>query len=266
MPLKEILVVLDSADHCDARLKLAVELAARHGADLAGLYVVTHQFYVPARDDAGETGEKVRAMFEAVGAAAGVATRWIGVESNVVGVSAAEIVNLHAHYFDLVIVGQDLPEGKESILPQGLPERVIIGSGRPVLIVPYAGEHGRAWERIMVAWKGGRESTRAMADALPLLKKADDVCVLEIDPGKGEEHCGERLRGYLAAHGIGTRGKSVAATEIGIGNILLNRIAVEGSTLLVMGGYAPMRLGSPALGEVARHILKHMTVPVLMSH
>ena len=55
-------------------------------------------------------------------------------------------------------------------------------------------------------------------------------------------------------------------TDISVGDLLLNRIATEGSTLLVMGGTAPGRLGSSSLGEVARHILRHMTVPVLMSH
>jgi nucleotide-binding universal stress UspA family protein len=76
----------------------------------------------------------------------------------------------------------------------------------------------------------------------------------------------DKLCTYLACHGITARAEQAAAVGISIGDVLLNRASVEGSDLLVMGAFAQTRLGTPALGDVARHILKYMTVPVLMSH
>ncbi|TWJ32626.1 universal stress protein [Geobacter argillaceus] len=266
MSLKEILVVLDNSPQCASRLELAVALARQHGACLAGLHVITHPFYEPAHNDAPCKAEEVRRLFEAMTGSAGIPVKWIGVDWSVVGVAVAEIVNLHAHYVDLVIVGQDQPRGTDSSIPPGLPERVVMGAGRPVLVVPYTGSHLTISERVMISWKGGRESARAANDALPLLQYAKDVCVLELNTESYGNDAGQRLCEHLAAHGIKAHPKDVAATDISIGDLLLNRIATEGSTLLVMGASAPARLGTSSLGEVARHILKHMTVPVLMSH
>lgn len=266
MSLKEILVVLDNSPQCASRLELAVALARQHGASLAGLYVITHPFYEPMHDDMQARAAEVRGMFESVAGRDKVVAKWIGVEWNVVGVTVAEIVNLHAHYVDLVIVGQDQQGDADGSVPHGLPERVILGAGRPVLIVPYTGSHLTMSERPMISWKAGRESTRAVNDALPLLQYAGDVCVLEVNTGDAGTKAGRWLCEHLAAHGIKAHPKDVAATDIGIGDLLLNRLATEGSTLLVMGAFAHVRLGTPTLGDVARHILKHMTVPVLMSH
>lgn len=266
MSLKEILVVLDNAPQCASRLELSVVLARRHNASLAGLYVITHPFYEPMHDDVQARSAEVQRMFDSVTGSAGIAARWVGVDWKVVGVTVPEVVNLHAHYVDLVIVGQDQSGGADSSIPHDLPERVVMGAGRPVLIVPYTGNHLQMEERVMISWKGGRESTRAVNDALSLLQHAKDVCVLEVNTGTAGSGAGQQLCDHLASHGITAHAKDVATSDISVGDLLLNRLATEGSTLLVMGGTAPGRLGSPSLGEVARHILRHMTVPVLMSH
>lgn len=56
------------------------------------------------------------------------------------------------------------------------------------------------------------------------------------------------------------------AEDIDVGNMLLSRIADEDADLLVMGAYGRSRLREIVLGGATRHILDHMTVPVLMSH
>ncbi len=266
MALKEILVVLDNSSHCTARLELAISLARQHGARLDALYVISHPFYEPSHDDAPVRAARVRAIFDAATGGAGIDAHWIGVDWDVVGATEAEIVSLHAHYADLVVVGQDAPGATDRGIQGGLPEKLILGTGRPVLVVPYAGSHANAGERVMLSWKAGRESTRAVNDALPLLQKARAVSVVEIDPDPAGYGAGERLSAHLADHGVTARAEVVVAADVSVGDALLNRISVEGSTLLVMGAYAHTRIGSPVLGDVARHILQHMTVPVMMSH
>ena len=47
---------------------------------------------------------------------------------------------------------------------------------------------------------------------------------------------------------------------------LLSRTCDAGADLIVMGAYGRSRLRELVLGGATRHLLRHMTVPVLMSH
>jgi len=263
MEFKHILVALDHLPSCRARLELAVRLARQHSARLAGLYTVAHSYYESEHNEAADHAARMQAEFVDCTGRAGVDAQWIGVDWQVVGVNVAEIVTMHAYYTDLVVVGQDEPGAD---LAGGLAERVILGSGRPVLVVPYAGNLAKFGEHVMVSWNAGRESTRAANDALPFLTKAAEVRVVEVNASQPGTPRAELLCDHLALHGVAARAEHVVAADVSVGDALLNRIPVEGADLLVMGAYGRTRLGSLALGDVARHILRHMTVPVLMSH
>jgi len=266
MEFKNILVVLDYTPSSTARLELAISLARQHTARLSGLYTVSHGYFEPKQNEAASHTDQVQSAFIEATTRTGIDARWIGVDENVIGVGVAEIVNQHACYYDLVVVGQDEPGNVERSIPNGLPERVVLGSGRPVLIVPYTGNYTQFGERVMLAWKAGRESARAANDAMPLLKKAAEVRVVEVNSPTPDAIQAELLCTHLELHGVAARPENIIVEEITTGDALLNRISDEGDDLLVMGAYAHTRLGSLALGDVARHILRHMTVPVLMSH
>lgn len=266
MSLKNILVHLDSSHHSPARLDLAIGLAQRHQARLTALYITVHPYYEPQHIDTEEKTVQVQDEFNAKIVTAGLNAKLHIVDWKVTGVSVSEVVNLHAHYSDLVIVGQTDQNSQDRGTPADLPDRVILGAGRPVLIIPYTDSYTDFGIRVLVAWKSGRESTRAVNDAIPLLVKADIVNILDINPANPAINEGEKLCDHLACHDIKAKAEQATAAELSVGDILLNRASVEGSDLLVMGAYSHTRLGASALGEVARHILKHMTVPVLMSH
>ncbi|MEI6825954.1 MAG: universal stress protein [Desulfuromonadales bacterium] len=266
MPLKNILVHLDNSDHSAARLTLAVGIAQKHQARLTALYIITHPYYEPQHIDTEVRAQQVDTQFNDITAASNVQAELLTVDWKVTGTSVAEIINLHAHYADMVIVGQaDHAYGEKDTLSD-LPERVLLGAGRPVLIIPYAGTYKECGATVLVSWKPGREATRAVNDAIPLLALADAVTILAVNPTDEERLEGEKLCLHLACHGITARVEQSLSTDISIGDVLLNRASDEGIDLLVMGAFAQTRLGTPALGDVARHILKYMTVPVLMSH
>ena len=266
MALKNILVHLDNSHHSAARLRLALDLAQSHQARLTALYIITHPYYEPQH--VGEEADTVRIQdgFNGIIAEAGVDAELLAVDWKVTGVTVTEVVNLHAHYADLVIVGQTEHGSPDRNTPADLPERVVLGSGRPVLVVPYTASYKNIGNRVLVAWKTGREATRAVNDALPLLAMAAEVNVLVVNPADPENKEGEKICAHLACHAIRARAEQTTAVDISIADVLLNRASVEGSDLLVMGAYAHTRIATLTLGEVARHILKHMTVPVLMSH
>lgn len=264
MGLKNILVHLDTQAHTEQRLDCSLALARRHGARIIGLFVVTHPLLSPAEQDAISAEWQLKEMFERKVTQAGIVAELLRVDVNVPQRSVAEVVNHHACFADLVVVGQ--ADSRHKSGTADLPARVILGSGRPVLTIPYAGTFGLVGESTLVAWKAGRESTRALSDALPILKRSGQAQIFEVNPAEQGREDLDRLCAHLAEHGVSARAETSIVTEIGIGDVLLNRVADGGNDLLVMGAYAYTHFGTYVLGDVARHILRHMTVPVLMSH
>ena len=90
----------------------------------------------------------------------------------------ADYIASEARHADLIITGvvpKDLFDSSRSVNTGDL----IMQAGRPVLVVPDATEQVKL-ERMVVGWKDSRETRRAIADALPLLKQASSVSVAEI--------------------------------------------------------------------------------------
>ena len=264
MTFKDILVHIGNSDHCGAVLDLAIGLARKHQAHLTGLYVITHRHYSSQLESTLAKAAEAQAIFMGKTGEAGISAEWLCVDWPVVGESVSKIVNLHAFCKDIVIIGQTESASRNGEIEPDLPERVILGSGRPVLIVPYAGKFDTVGERAMVAWKTGRESTRAVNDAMPFLLTAREVRILALGSSDAGESAG-RVAAHLARHGIRVERELFSVEEISVGDVLLNQVWEEGCDLLVMGGYTRTSRGM-VLGPIARHILKQMTSPVLMSH
>ena len=175
----------------------------------------------------------------------------------------------HARYVDLAVVGQPNPD--QDVLP-GTPmvESAFLSSGRPALVVPYIGAPETLGDRVLIAWDAGREAARAVNDALPILAKAKLVTVLAVNPKDGtQEHGmqpGADIALHLARHDVKVESKVTYADDIGVGDAILSRAADVAADLIVMGGYGHSRLRELVLGGATRHLLQHMTVPVLMSH
>lgn len=269
MNLKDILVHVDNRPTCVSRLKVALQLATQQGARLTGIYVVPHPAYAPRHRPALELAEEARTHFAQAVAPSGLEMEWICVDSQKTGLDLPNALNLHAHYRDLVVVSQTDIEHSDRTIPPDLPEKAVLGSGRPVLVVPYAGEFSRLGQRMMLAWRGGPESSRALHDAMPLLRRADLVQVITIQGRHGDEvyefHDADICE-HLARYRLPLAGEKRISGDLSVGDMLLNRCADEGIDLLVVGAFTQSRRGNRTLGEVSRYLLKCMTVPVLMSH
>jgi nucleotide-binding universal stress UspA family protein len=137
-------------------------------------------------------------------------------------------------------------------------------------VVPYIGGSDIIGRRALVAWNASREAARALNDAIPLLEDAENVTVLSVNPKRGIRGEGDLpaadIALHLARHGMKAEASYVVAEDIGVGDALLSRAADLGSDLIVMGGYGHSRLREIVLGGATRTVLRHMTVPVLLSH
>jgi nucleotide-binding universal stress UspA family protein len=266
MALKDILVHMDSTARCAVRLEAAVHLAQRHGARLTGLYVLTHTPYASRSAAADDQAETAQALFHEQAGVAGVTAEWRRVDWRVVGTTMGEVITRYAYCTDLVVVGQTGSGRTGRAAGDGIAERVILGSGRPVVTVPYAGSFSGIGQRIMVAWKAGRESTRALNDALPLLRAASEVTLATISEPGDDTTDSSGICDHLKRHGVPVRPENTLASTLPPADALLNLVSEQGIDLLVTGAFGYTAKGAPALGAVARQLLQSMTVPVLMSH
>ncbi|MBI3445743.1 MAG: universal stress protein [Magnetospirillum sp.] len=274
MTFKDILVHVDDHPRAPVRLDLAGRIAARFQAHLIALNVrdhaqlpshVTAQFggdmnLIRARGDAEAAG-RVKSMVDAFDAGPGTTKEW----RDVSGV-LADTVALHARYADLVVIGQAEAEDESPRLA----DELVMAVGRPVLVVPYAGRFPTLGQRVLVAWNASREATRAIHDALPLLREAQQVRVIAINPGHGMAGHGD-IPGadiclHLSRHGVNAICEHVKTDDLDVGEMLQSRAADEDADLVVMGAYGRSRLREMVLGGATRRMLESMTVPVLFSH
>ena len=183
--------------------------------------------------------------------------------------SAIQMILPVARASDLVIVSQADKNWDGSVMLD-FPDTHATDSGRPVLVIPNKPHKPFALKRILVAWNGHREATRAVFDALPVLKKADEVKVLWIDPHDDNKTAGDLpaadLCAALARHGVKCEEAATLLPKSSVGETLLMEATKLGYDMLVMGCYGHSRIREFILGGTSRYVLSHMTVPVLMSH
>ena len=284
MTYKSILVHVDHSDACRQRVALAIELAQSQQAYLTGVVPTGVIYYPYGGVGYGEGGSAMGIYYEAATtelravaqqsvdsfkrqvAQAGLPSA----ECRIANVDAIAAFTLHGHYADLVVLSQSNPDIQGIAANAVLPQHVLLHVARPVLLVPYAGTFSNIGQQVMVAWDSGRESARAVADALPILKLAAKVHVIVFNgrkdaPDGHGPHPGTEMALYLSRHGVNVEA-SEEETSIDIGSALLSRMSDYGSDMLVMGGYGHSRFRETILGGITRTILEHMTVPVLMSH
>lgn len=283
MTLKDLLVVVDSSAASDSRVELAASLAAEHGAQLIGLYIlpipepdrteeetkigkIIEDLITICNREEQELARAAQGRFEAAIERYGISGEW-----RTGGGFASEEAAVHARYVDLAIVGQVDPKLKRAVMPPLLPEEVALSTGRPILVTPFSSGPTRTGNRILVAWNAQREATRAVNDALPLLSKAESVTVLVVNPERwviaphGEEP-GADIALHLARHGITVQVEVIFPAGASTGEVLRAKAREIGADLIVMGAYGHSRARELILGGVTRDILLEMTVPVFMSH
>jgi nucleotide-binding universal stress UspA family protein len=278
MGMKDLLVHVNVSKHCRKRLEIAAHLAKSFDARLTGLYTsamgdvpffmmeeivskvepTMRGWWLQARD-------RVKSDFDTFLRDTGVAADWVEVEDEV-----AAAVPYHARYADLAIVGQTDPE---ELLPRpeyDIPESVALDSGRPVLVVPYAGSFSTVGQRVLIAWNGSAQSARAVSDAIPFLRRAESVTILTINPqglrSSRNDRPGARIVAHLAQHGVKAEPRELAAKDTAVDQMIQSQAADLGVDLVVMGAYGHPRSREMVLGGATRSVFKSMTVPVLMSH
>ncbi len=296
MALKDILVGVDHSTAGEGRLKFALNLMRAHQAHITACYVMREEHGasgpilpgvpvnpgpgllvapeaeaaagdtapnpVPPASREAERAEQVEELFRTELRAHGLGGEWHLLSPG----ETAVFIDL-AKSFDLTILGQLSPEIRSTGFR---PDEIIIATGRPVLVIPYAGTFDTVGRRALVAWDGTREAARAANDALPLLENAEAVTVMFVgarETALAEQRLSiERMVHHLQRHGIPARTEETLQGDLRISDVLLSRAADLAADLIVAGAYHHSQLREALVGGVSRDLLDHMTVPVLMSH
>lgn len=176
----------------------------------------------------------------------------------------------HAHCNDLSVLTQADPAAAGHRMAHEIVVRVVLRSARPTLILPHVGRCARVGSNVLVAWDDSREAARALADALPLLRRAARVQVVawneaRVHDGKPLRARLEALQRWLTRHGVAAELR-VQTTRVAIAEAIRAHAVELNADLLVMGAYGHSRWAERVLGGATRGLLASMTVPVLMSH
>jgi nucleotide-binding universal stress UspA family protein len=280
--MKSLLVHLDASPRAAVRLALAHRLARTQGAHLTALYaVLPMSLSTPwATVDGMAAAMPMLEEIDRDRRAAARATFALEAEGGDIEWAEAGNDSLHATlldralYADLLVLGQTDPDDtRAGALPPDMVPTLIVDSGKPALVVPYAGDFasgpagGGDGAAVLIAWKPTRESARAVDAALPWLRRAAEVHIAgpQEPDGEGRRPIAQldawlRLRGVTAplrVHAIGGKG---------VGDELLSLAADVGAGLLVMGCYGHSRAREFVLGGASQTVLRSMTLPVLMAH
>lgn len=193
--------------------------------------------------------------------------RW-SVDSAVVtlgGVSS--YVGLKARFCDLVVLPLPYGDGR-SAKDEIITEAALFEGDAPALILPRPGAELPDFGKIVVAWNQSDESLKAIRAALPLLKVADLVNVLVVDPpahGIERSDPGGLVTQWLVRHGVKVDISIIAKTLPQISDMLRRHAKDQDADLLVIGAYSHSRLRQAILGGTTRNLLQQTEIPVFMA-
>ncbi len=180
---------------------------------------------------------------------------------------ADEVIGRRARYADLTILGPDLlrsPSLRDKII-QG----VLFSSGKPILLVPEGSRPTLKPKRILVAWDARLESSRAARESLDMLKGADDVRLVMVDPIEDEFHHGAEpgadAAAHLARHGVKVTVERLPSSNHSVADVLREHAGDVAAELMVMGAYGHSRLRERIFGGVTKSMLEGQSLPVLMA-
>lgn len=278
MDYKTLLAIIQNKNDVDRVLDHALPLTSRMQGHVIGVHAEPMalpyttaigfpdaEFMQVTAEATKERAAELEKIFAARTSGAGVSAEWRTMES--LSGDSALCALASARAADLVIAAQTDP-AERSTQTANI-DHLLFETGRPALFVPYTGQVKNIFPRILVAWNGTRESSRAAFDALPFILEAEQTEVLTVDApdtsGELREGAGADIAAALARHGANVTVTNENSTGIGVSAAIEKRAVEINADLLVMGAYGHSRLREFLFGGVTREMLKSMPVAIFMS-
>jgi nucleotide-binding universal stress UspA family protein len=276
MSYKTIQLCLNETHRLKQLLKAGCELGTKFKAHVSGLYVIPSISVYPAGGFSelpilNEENQKffkskqaeVKTEFESAMKNEGLAFDYRLVESALVSVGHEQTDN--GHSADLIVTSAIESKGLIGTDVDAV-EQLVMGSGRPVLVLPHTGDIRFDWNEALIGWNDSRESARAVFDAIPYLQKFRQVRVVSVDEDSRGKVPGALLAEVLSRHGLNVEVSTAMSDGLGVGEALRCAADDYGSSVIVMGAYGHSRMREFVFGGATLHMLRNVTIPTLFSH
>jgi nucleotide-binding universal stress UspA family protein len=276
MMIKDVMVRLDGTAADEVRLTVANDIADHFQSHVIGLFLNVLPVVIAAEDGIGATrvAELLQKAREAGDTMEARLTQRLAVlqkpmelrRFDILNDAAGDVAAREARAADTFVALR--PNGAPQE-PEHLIESVLFGSGRHILLVPNRKRTKVVFDRILVAWNGTRESARALAEALPYLRKTQQATVVVVDdepPAEAQAMLGKDAVNHLNHHGIKVALHRARLRDHDVGATLIAEARRLKADLIVMGGYGHSRLREWLLGGATYELLHKAPVPLLIAH
>jgi nucleotide-binding universal stress UspA family protein len=165
---------------------------------------------------------------------------------------------------DLVVADRSQPADLEGLAAS--PADLVMATGLPVLLMADGLPTIRA-ERVVVAWKNTREARQAVSNALPFLRRAKEVHLVQVThESELETACRDldEAAGRLTRHGLAVHTHALTESR-DVCEALEVFAKSKGADLIVLGAYGHSRLRELVFGGVTQGFLNRGSLHVLLS-
>lgn len=273
MEVRSIVVNVDTGAPESSGLRYAIDLADKFGAELIGIAADQPMAMYAAMDGGAAAVDayaielaQVEAQLKRAGDAfqslvpASIRHRWRSYVAN-----PTQSIIENARLADLIITAPRTETAFAVQSHMNLGE-LVLASGRPVMDVA-DGATAAMLKTICIGWKDTREARRAVSDALPLLKRAEEVVALTVTEGEYSEERNslDDLLAWLKVHGVIARADVIANPDGFVDALETNAMSCD-ADLLVIGGYGHSRMREWLFGGVTRSVLSANTLNRFVSN
>lgn len=189
-------------------------------------------------------------------------------ETHTFDTALAPAVAVFARYSDVLIAR--MPAKPDRNQHGEIIEGGLFGASRPVLVLPEKWKGGALGKRILFAWDAGREASRAIHDALPMLSPGAETCVVTVDAEIGPDQHGASpgldICTHLVRHGLQVTVQNADSLGKSVGERLVDAAQGFDADIIVMGGYRHPKLAQRLLGGPSHFLISASPIPVFLSH
>src|SRR5690349_5302782 len=185
------------------------------GAAVAAVFEMEHE-------SAQKRADTALSVFDAEARNAGIAYSLKAITGAMY--DAAAQIGAMARLVDLTILLQ--PDYERDTFDNAVPVEILFQSGGPILFVPHIHKGPLEFRRIGIAWDGSRLAARALRDAAPFLKDAQEVTIISVnEPSKPQNPSAADLAAYLARRGVMAKSERSTAGSLDIQSTILSTAA-----------------------------------------